>query len=64
LRECPEFTKDYSVHSITKGGRIAKRARLDLENKTGKSVVTGDNFLLPAQPKKKIKGGSIKKNDR
>jgi hypothetical protein len=31
-----------------KGGRIAKRARLDLESKTGKSVVTGANFLPPA----------------
>jgi hypothetical protein len=30
-----------------KGGRIAKRARLDLESNTGKSVVTGANFLPP-----------------
>jgi hypothetical protein len=29
------------------GGRVAKRARLDLESKTGKRVVTGDNFLPP-----------------
>jgi hypothetical protein len=29
------------------GGRIAKKARLDLESKTGKSVVTGANFLPP-----------------
>lgn len=28
-----------------KGGRIAKRARLDLESQTGKPVVTGANFL-------------------
>ena len=28
-----------------KGGRIAKKARLELEEKTGKNVVTGDNFL-------------------
>jgi DNA-damage-inducible protein D len=28
-----------------KGGRIAKRARLELEQKTGKRVVTGENFL-------------------
>jgi hypothetical protein len=28
-----------------KGGRIAKDARIALENKTGKSVVTGENFL-------------------
>ncbi len=30
-----------------KGGAIAKDARLALEAKTGKSVVTGDNFLPP-----------------
>jgi len=30
-----------------KGGRIAKKARLELESKTGKKVVTGDNFLPP-----------------
>jgi DNA-damage-inducible protein D len=29
------------------GGRIARRARLDLESKTGKPVVTAANFLLP-----------------
>ena len=29
------------------GGRIAKRARRELEQKTGKSVVTGENFLPP-----------------
>ena len=29
------------------GGRIAKKARLDLESKTGKAVVTGANFLPP-----------------
>ena len=28
-----------------KGGKIAKRARLELEQKTGKRVVTGENFL-------------------
>lgn len=30
-----------------KGGSIAKNARKELEAKTGKSVVTGDNFLPP-----------------
>jgi len=43
-----------------KGGRIAKNARLELENKTGKSVVTGENFLPPVLSKKKIKGVSVK----
>lgn len=36
-----------------KGGEIAKNARLELEAKTGKSVVTGDNFLAPKKEKKK-----------
>jgi len=34
-----------------KGGAIAKNARLALEDKTGKSVVTGENFLPPAKKK-------------
>ena len=38
-----------------KGGRIAKRARLELEQKTGKSVVTGENFLLPGKSGKRLK---------
>jgi len=37
------------------GGNIAKKARLELEGKTGKSVVTGENFLPPAKDKKAIK---------
>ena len=36
-----------------KGGKIAKNARLELEKKTGKSVVTASNFLPPE--KKKLK---------
>jgi DNA-damage-inducible protein D len=38
-----------------KGGKIAKNARLALEQKTGRSVVTGENFLPPASPKHKLK---------
>ncbi len=34
-----------------KGGSIAKKARLELENKTGKSVISGENFLPPPKPK-------------
>ena len=30
-----------------KGGSIAKKARLELENQTGKSIVSGENFLPP-----------------
>ncbi|MBI2066591.1 MAG: Bro-N domain-containing protein [Deltaproteobacteria bacterium] len=32
-----------------KGGRIAKKARLELEAKTGRKVVTSGNYLLPAK---------------
>jgi DNA-damage-inducible protein D len=38
-----------------KGGKIAKDARLKLEEQTGKKVVTGENFLPPAKTIKKIK---------
>jgi DNA-damage-inducible protein D len=38
-----------------KGGKIAKDARLKLEEQTGKKVVTGENFLPPAKEKKKLK---------
>ncbi len=34
-----------------KGGGIAKKARLELEERTGKSVVTGSNFLPPRKKK-------------
>lgn len=38
-----------------KGGAIAKNARKELESKTGKSVVTGENFLPPKKENKKNK---------
>jgi len=38
-----------------KGGKIAKGARLELEQKTGKSVVTGESFLPPNKSKKPLK---------
>jgi DNA-damage-inducible protein D len=37
-----------------KGGRIAKDARLALEGKTGKKIVSDENFLPPATKKKRI----------
>ncbi|MDP2417251.1 MAG: BRO family protein [Hydrogenophaga sp.] len=43
------------------GGRVAKRAKQDLENRTGQKVVTGSNFLPPAQTaplSKKLPGKS------
>ncbi|MBP8114695.1 MAG: Bro-N domain-containing protein [Chitinophagaceae bacterium] len=39
-----------------KGGKIAKDARLALEQKTGRKVITGENFLPPAKENKKLKG--------
>jgi hypothetical protein len=38
-----------------RGGSIAKKARLELEQKTGRSVVTGDNFLSAKTEKRKLK---------
>ena len=38
-----------------KGGRISKKARLELEQKTGRNVVTGENFLPPASSRKRLK---------
>ena len=35
-----------------KGGTVAKNARKELESKTGKRVITGENFLPPAKDKK------------
>jgi DNA-damage-inducible protein D len=37
-----------------KGGNIAKKARLELEAKTGKPVVTNENFLPPISKKKEL----------
>jgi DNA-damage-inducible protein D len=38
-----------------KGGRIAKKARLELESKTGRSVITSENYLPPAKKQKQLK---------
>jgi DNA-damage-inducible protein D len=38
-----------------KGGKIAKNARLQLEQQTGKKVVTNENFLPPSEEIKKLK---------
>jgi hypothetical protein len=38
-----------------KGGGIAKRARKELEDKTGRKVVTGENFLPPAKELLKLR---------
>ena len=46
----------------TKGGRIAQKARLELEAKTGKSVVTSENYLPPAKQPRQIKQYRTKHN--
>ena len=40
---------DENATAGKKGGTIAKKARLELESKTGKKVVTSENFLPPAK---------------
>lgn len=35
-----------------KGGKIAKQARLELESKTGRKVITSENYLPPAKKQK------------
>jgi DNA-damage-inducible protein D len=40
--------------AATKGGAIAKQARKALESKTGKPVLSGENFLPPGRVVKKI----------
>ena len=39
------------------GGKIAKRARLELEAQTGRKVVTGENYL-PTGSAKQIQGAN------
>ncbi len=53
IAETTEATgMDENRNAATSGGRIAKRARLELEAKTGKKVVTGENYLPPRGAKK------------
>jgi len=37
-----------------KGGGIAKKARLELEAKTGRKVITGENFLPQGAAKSQL----------
>lgn len=50
-----EQTQGFEKNKIpaAKGGRIAKNARLELEQKTGKRVVSRENFKLPENKKPK-----------
>jgi hypothetical protein len=43
-------------HAARKGGGVAGKARKDLEQKTGKRVVSSQNYLAVSQKLKKIKG--------
>jgi hypothetical protein len=47
-----------------KGGKIAKKARLELEEKTGKNVVTSENYLPPAKTKKQLHAKLKGKKDK
>ena len=52
-----EQTQGFEENKIParKGGRIAKNARLELEQKSNKRVVSGENFKLPISNKKEKK---------
>ena len=52
-----EEAKGFTENAVAskKGGNIAKNARRELEAKTGKSVVTGENFLPSVKNKKLLK---------
>jgi hypothetical protein len=60
-RQIAESTEATGMEENTeagqKGGGIARKARLELEQKTGKGVVTGDNFLPSSTQKRKLKAG-------
>jgi hypothetical protein len=45
---------DENKQAASKGGNIDKQARQALESKTGKDVVSGENFLPPGKIVKKI----------
>ncbi|MBS1489530.1 MAG: hypothetical protein JSS93_03295 [Bacteroidetes bacterium] len=58
-RQIAETEKAKGLHqnaaASKKGGAVAKNARKELEAKTGKSVITGENFLPPKKENKKLK---------
>lgn len=57
-RQIAETNEAKGIHENAvagkKGGKIAKDARLMLEQQTGKKVVTGDNFLPTSKEKKRL----------
>ena len=44
---------DVNEEAGRKGGHIAKKARLELEEKTGKRVISAENYL-PTRPGKRL----------
>ncbi len=46
-----------SKHAALEGGNVAGKARKDLESKTGKRVVSRQNYLESPQDKKLLRGG-------
>lgn len=46
---------EQNQNAARSGGQVAKRARLDLEEKTGRKVVSGDNYLPPPRSQKRLK---------
>jgi len=48
---------DENAEAGKTGGGIAKKARMELEEKTGRPAVTGESLLPPAKAKKKLKDG-------
>jgi DNA-damage-inducible protein D len=53
-----------NAHASKKGGAVAKNARLELEAKTGKSVVTGENFLPLAKNAQALPAHEIKEAEQ
>lgn len=47
---------DESKEAARKGGGVAGKARKDLEKKTGKRVVSNENYLTTPEKKKRLKG--------
>jgi hypothetical protein len=43
-----------SKHSARRGGEVAGKARKDLERKTGKKVVSSENYLIEPENKKRL----------
>jgi hypothetical protein len=48
--------------AAVQGGQVAGKARKDLESRTGKRVVSRENYLLEPQNKKMLKGGKQTQN--